>query len=196
VWERFYYILLKKELCMKKILILVLALFSAQAFAVYVEAGLGVGGASTSADGESFGDYCEGCSSFAVNVGVRVGGPVMDNLFIAGELSGTGDRYFDKGGYVQFNSYIFGPSVAYYPLKQLHLSASLGFAWSRNSSSMPVRFLNGTGFGGTATVAYHIGDHNGTLLGARFAATSVTLEKSKVSLSTVSFAFFVSFVHM
>ena len=183
---------------MKKILILVLALFSAQAFAVYVEAGLGVGGASTSVDGVSIGDNCGDCSSLAVDLGVRVGGPVMDNLFVAGEFSGVGHRYFDKSSsYIQFNSYLFGPSVAYYPLKQLHLSGSLGFVWTANTTNHSFVYVNnGTGFGGTMTVAYHIGDHNGTLLGARFVASSVTLEKSKVSLTTIGFTFFVSFVHM
>lgn len=181
---------------MKKILILVLALFCAQASAVYVEAGLGVGGASTSIDGKSIGDNCQGCSSLAVNLGFRVGGQLMDNLFLAGEFSAVGDRYYnDRDYYIQFNSYIIGPSVAYYPVNQLHLSASLGFVFTGNDTNVPLMYVNnGTGFGGTATVAYHFGDHNGTLLGARFTATSVTVNSR--DLSTVGVTFFVSFVHM
>ena len=191
---------------MKKILILVLALFCAQASAVYVEAGLGVGGASTSVDGKSIGDNCQGCSSLAVNLGFRVGGQLMDNLFLAGEFSAVGDRYYnfsgvesryysDKDYYIQFNSYIIGPSVAYYPVNQLHLSASLGFVFTGNDTNVPLMYVkNGTGFGGTATVAYHFGDHNGTLLGARFTATSVTVNSK--DLFTVGLALFVSFVHM
>lgn len=181
---------------MKKILILVLALFCAQASAVYVEAGLGVGGASTSIDGTSIDDSCQGCSSLAVNLGVRVGGQLMDNLFLAGEFSGVGNRYYnDRDYYIQFNSYILGPSVAYYPVNQLHLSASFGFVFTSNDTNIPLTYVkNGSGFGGTATVAYHFGDHNGTLLGARFTATSVTVNSR--DLSTVGVTFFVSFVHM
>ena len=182
---------------MKKILILVLALFSAQAFAVYVEAGLGVGGASSTIDKTDVSDLCEGCSSLAVDVGVRVGGQIMENLYLAGEFSGMGNRYYnDRDYYFQLNSYILGPSVAYYPVNQLHLSASLGLVFTNNDTNVPViRMYNGTGFGGTLTVAYHIGNENGTLLGARFAATSVTLKENKKDLTTVGFMFFVSFVH-
>ena len=180
---------------MKKILILVLALFCAQASAVYVEAGLGVGGATTSADGKSFDDACNNCSSLAVNLGVRVGGQIMDNLYLAGEFSGIGNRYYnDRDYYIQFNSYILGPSVAYYPVNQLHLSASLGFVFTSNDTNIRgVRVNDGNGFGGSATVAYHFGEQNGTLIGARFMATNASVNST--SLTTVGFTFFVSFVH-
>lgn len=192
---------------MKKIFPLLILLAAVQSFAIYFDLGLGLGGASTSNGERSFGDQCKDCGDMAVTLNFRMGEKILPNLWVAGEISGVGNRYTKdvidiygnkKEKYVQFNSYYLGPSVVFYPINHIHLSSSLGFSWTCNQSNvLPTgwHLENGTGIAFSLTAAYDTGISNGALIGAKFYTSHVSLEHSKKSLSTTGLLFFVSFVH-
>jgi hypothetical protein len=190
---------------MKKLFFLLILMAAAQSFAIYVDAGLGIGDASSSVNGNSYEDHCPKCSDLAVTLNVRVGEKILPNLWVAGELSGVGNRYgadlVDGYGrkeefYTQFNSYYLGPSVIFYPIDHLHLSASLGFSWTANSSNfLSETYQDGKGVAFALSVAYDTGKSNGALLGMKFYTSHVSMSPSQKSLSTTGLLFFVNFVH-
>ena len=181
---------------MKKI-ILFLIFMTIPSFAIYVDAGVGVGGASTELDDVTIDDkICTGCSDLAISLGLRIGGQVMDRLWVAGELSGLGHRFYDSSNYMQFNSYLLGPSVIFYPVDHLHLSGSLGIAWTSNDTDLRgIDMYDGTGAAISLTVAYDTGIHDGALIGLKLFSSDVELEKSEKDLSTVGLTFFIAYVH-
>lgn len=183
---------------MKKI-ILALLFFSIPSFAVYFDIGIGVGGADTEIEDVSLDEICnsdETCNQLAVDFSLRVGGQVSERFWIAGELSGIGNRYYDSNYYMQFNSYLLGPSFIFYPVKNLHLSGTLGVAWTSNTSDFPgIDFLDGTGAGMSLTAAFDTGIPNGVLVGLKLYSFVETIEETKAEISTVGATIFLSFVH-
>ena len=166
-------------------------------FAVYVDVDLGVGGASTDIDDVAVEDViCKDCSDLAVHFGFRIGGQVSDRLWIAGEMSGLGHRFYDSDYYVQFNSYLLGPSIIFYPIDHLHLSGSLGLAWTANDTNLPrVKMNDGSGAAISLTAAFDTGIHNGALIGLKLFSSSVELQSSEKDLSSVGLTFFIAYVH-
>lgn len=181
---------------MKRLLCVIL-LASINSFAFYFDVGFGFGGASTEIDNRDFGDACgSSCDELAVNLGIRIGGAVSNNFWIAGELSGLGNRYYDSDNYLQFNSYMIGPSFIYYPVDHFHLSGSIGFSWTSNVTDIPGFYAyDGTGASLSLTAAYDTGIENGALIGAKIYASSVTLDESNADETTVGFVIFVGYVH-
>ena len=183
---------------MKKI-VFVLLVFTIPSFAVYFDIGIGVGGADTEVEDVSISDICDTdkeCNELAVDFSLRVGGQVSEKFWIAGELSGIGNRYYDSDYAMQFNSYLLGPSFIFYPVKNLHLSGSLGVAWTSNESDYPgLDLLDGSGAGMSLTVAFDTGGENGALIGLKMYSFVETLEETKAELATVGATIFVSFVH-
>ena len=168
---------------MKKI-ILFLIFMTIPSFAIYVDVGMGVGGASTEVDDVDVEDaICKDCDDIAINFGLRIGGQVSERLWVAGELSG------------QFNSYLFGPSVIFYPVDHLHLSGSLGLAWTSNDTDLGVKVNDGTGAAISLTAAYDTCIHDGALIGFKLFSSAVELESSEKDLSSVGLTFFIAYVH-
>ncbi len=181
---------------MKKI-ILFLIFMTIPSFAVYVDVGVGVGGASTEVDDVDVEDViCKDCDDIAINFGLRIGGQVSERVWVAGELSGQGHRFYDSDNYIQFNSYLFGPSVIFYPVDHLHLSGSLGLAWTANDTDFRgLKMNDGTGAAISLTAAYDTGIHDGALIGFRLFSSAVELESSEKDLSSVGLTFFIAYVH-
>ena len=181
---------------MKKI-ILFLIFMTIPSFAIYVDVGVGVGGASTEIEDVDVEDIiCRDCDDMAITFGFRIGGQVSERVWVAGELSGLGHRFYDSDNYIQFNSYLLGPSVIFYPVNHLHLSGSLGIAWTANDTDIRGIDLNdGTGAAIALTAAFDTGIHDGALIGIRLFSSDVELEKSKKDLSSVGLTFFIAYAH-
>ncbi|MBO7500653.1 MAG: hypothetical protein J6T45_04840 [Fibrobacterales bacterium] len=186
---------------MRKSFLFVLFFAAANSFAVYFDIGLGFGGTSTSVGGKSFGDACEGCSELSVDLGLRVGGQINEQFWIAGEFGGVGNRYYDSENYVQFNTYMLGPSFIYYPAEHGQLFGTVGYAWTGNMTDLRDEYgytatvYNGSGFALALGGGYNFGTENGALLGAKLFFSSVTLEESHKDEANVGLLVFVRFVH-
>lgn len=181
---------------MKKIALLLIFL-AIPSFAIYVDAGLGYGGASTEIDDKSVDKIlCDDCNEIAVTFGVRVGGQITERFWIAGQLAGLGHRYYDSDAYVQFNSYLFGPSFIYYPVDHFHLSGSIGLSWTANQTDLDLDMYDGTGAAIEFTAAYDTGVRgHGALIGMKLFSSSNELKESEKDLSMVGVTLFIAYVH-
>lgn len=182
---------------MKKIALLLIFL-AIPSFAIYVDAGIGYGGVSTEVGDVSADELmCEDCDEMGVTFGFRVGGQVTERIWIAGAFSALGHRYYDSDDYVQFNSYLFGPSVVFYPIDHLHLSGSIGFSWTANQTDFrDVDMYDGTGAAIEFTAAYDTGVRgHGALIGMKLFSSSNELEKSKKDLSMVGVSLFIAYIY-
>jgi hypothetical protein len=182
---------------MKKIALLLIFL-AIPSFAIYIDAGLGYGGASTEVDDKSVDDIiCNDCDELAVSFGVRVGGQISERFWIAGQLAGLGHRYYKSGDYIQFNSYLLGPSFIFYPVDHFHLSGSVGFSWTANQTDIRgLDMYDGVGAAIEFTVAYDTGVRgHGALLGMKLFSSSNELETSEKDLSMVGVTLFIAYVH-
>lgn len=181
---------------MKKIALLLIFL-AIPSFAIYVDAGLGYGGASTEIDDKSVDKIlCDDCNEIAVTFGVRVGGQITERFWIAGQLTGLGHRYYDSDAYVQFNSYLFGPSFIYYPVDHFHLSGSIGLSWTANQTDLDLDMYDGTGAAIEFTAAYDTGVRgHGALIGMKLFSSSNELKESEKDLSMVGVTLFIAYVH-
>ena len=181
---------------MKKI-ILFLIFMTIPSFAIYVDVGLGAGGASTEVDDVDVEDViCRDCDDLAVNFGLRVGGQVSERVWVAGEWSALGHRFYDSDNYIQFNSYLLGPSVIFYPVDHMHLSGTIGLAWTANDTDIRgLDLYDGTGAAISLTAAFDTGIHDGALIGIKMTSSVVELEKSKKDLSSVGLTFFIAYAH-
>ena len=182
---------------MKKIALLLIFL-AIPSFAIYVDAGIGYGGVSTEVGDVSVDEImCKDCDEMGISFGVRVGGQVTERLWIAGELAGLGHRYYDSHAYVQFNSYLFGPSIIFYPVDHFHLSGSIGLSWTANQTDISgLDMYDGTGAALEFTAAYDTGVRgHGALIGVKLFSSSNELETSKKDLSMVGVTLFIAYVH-
>lgn len=181
---------------LRKSFFVVFLFAAANSFAVYFDIGLGLGGTSTSVGGKSVGDACGNCSELSVDLGLRVGGQINEQFWIAGEFGGVGNRYYDSENYMQFNTYMLGPSFIYYPAEHGQLFGTVGYAWTGNITDIPDFYLyNGSGFALALGGGYNFGTDNGALLGAKLFFSSVTLEESHKDEANVGLLVFVRFVH-
>ena len=179
---------------MKKIVLLLIFL-AIPSFAVYVDVGLGYGAASSEVDDHSL--ECNGCDELAVTLGLRIGGQVTERLWIAGELAALGHRYYDSDNYIQLNSYLFGPSIIFYPVDHFHLSGSIGLSWTANQTD--IRGLDpddGSGAALEFTAAYDTGVRgHGALIGMKVFSSSNELENIKKDMSMVGVTLFIAYIH-
>ena len=131
---------------MKKFVIaaifLVFGSLSAFAEGLYFDVGLGLGKGWTKIGGVDMSKDLKAHSTGSVSqttidLGLKLGyGPFGDiPLYIVGELGGIGHRFSVGSEHLQFNSYIFGPGVIYYPMPLIQLGASLGYSWIANQTN-------------------------------------------------------------
>jgi hypothetical protein len=176
---------------MKKIvcagLIFMAAAFSAQAIGLYFDVGLGFGPAWTEMDGKDVVKAVTRKTSdeMALDIGLKAGlGPFETiPVYVVGALGGIGHRIYNSpNDYYQFNAYLLGPGVIYYPTPFLQIAASLGYSFVANVTSFATKeYMNESkgGFAGDVSVAFDLGAGNhGLLGGVRFFGSTNTLEKS------------------
>ena len=165
---------------------------SLYAQALYFDIGIGVGKATTKFDGNDVMDSFVGVDEIGVDFGLKLGyGPLFSMpVYLAAEFSGTGHRIYDDFNYIQYNSYILGPSLIFYPVKFLQIAGSFGYSFVANTSDLNVIFAESTGgYAWNISAAFDLGGGNhGLLLGAKYTMASNTLEtdvKEKQSLIAV-----------
>jgi hypothetical protein len=184
------------EVLMKKILlaglIFSVASLSSYGLGLYFDAGIGVGPAWTSFDGDDFvkeeektatGDAGGHFDEFAIDLGLKLGVGPFDTIpiYVVGVLGSIGHRISDShDDYFQFNSYLIGPGVIFYPTPFVQIAGSLGFSFVSNENSIGRKehmYDSKGGFAGDISVAGDLGTGNHALLmGLRFFGSTNTLE--------------------
>ena len=169
---------------MKKIIIsaaLILCSLPVFAQGLYFDIGLGFGKGWTTIGGEK--PITGNPSELTMDMGLKLGyGPIGGiPLYIVGETGGMAHRYegkemyTGKNAHAQFNSYIFGPGVIYYPTPLIQLGVSVGFSWIANSTNLPFpaseyeNFKSKSGYAYNIYAAVDLGESNhGCLLGMKY----------------------------
>ena len=167
---------------------------------LYLDVGIGLGSATTKLDGTDVSAlFGSSVKEMAVEFGMKLGyGPVGGApLYVVGELSGIGHRFYDDYNYIQFNSYLFGPGVVFYPTSYLQLAASLGLSFVANETDLPVKMYDSkSGYAWNISAAVDLGgDHHGCLIGLRYSKTHNTLEVSDAELETTLFSVFIKYAY-
>lgn len=178
---------------------IVLAL-NAHAQGIYFDIGIGAGGATTTIDGEDVSDsFGSTVTDAAAELGFKLGyGPIAGiPVYIVGEVSGIGHRFSDDYNYIQFNSYLFGPGLVFYPLPFLQIGGSFGFSTVANQTDLPTSFYDSeSGTAGNVYVAADLGKGNhGCLLGLKYSGTNNKLEESGARQKTSLFSFFIKYAY-
>jgi len=172
-------------------ILLIVGLSSVNAQGLYFDVGIGVGRAWTRVDGENIASSYRSAginlTQFGVDLGLKAGyGPIANMpLYVVGAFSAMAHRMFDRDDdYIQFNSFVIGPGVIYYPIPLIQLAGSVGYAFSRNSTSLSFMemYRSTRGFGWDISAAVDLGPRNhGVLLGLRYAMAITTLEVSRAT---------------
>lgn len=168
----------------------------------YFDGGIGIGKPTTTIDGDDIADSLSGSGvdEIGVDLEIKLGyGPISgNNLYIAGVLEGIGHRFDDGSNYIQFNSYLAGPSVIFYPIPLLQLSGSAGYSWVSNDTDISgVSFYDsdyGYAFDLSAAVDLGSGKH-GVLIGAKYFRAQNTLETSGAEEVSSMFSIFVQYAY-
>jgi len=177
-------------------------LFSANAQAFYADAGFGFGRVNTSLDGNDISDTFKtagiSVNETGIDLGVKAGyGPIANiPLYIVGTFVGTGHRLTDvNGDYFQYNSYLIGPGIIFYPIPLIQLAGSFGYSFTGNQTSLPETMLGSTGgLAGEASAAIDLGKGNhGLLLGLKYFWATNTLETIEVEQNTSAVSIFVRY---
>ena len=179
------------------VLFLIIASLSVSAQGLYFDIGLGVGGAWTKLDGNDVSDIFDGSvSEIGVDIGLKAGyGPIANlPFYIVGNIVGVGHRFDDGSYHIQFNSYLIGPGIIFYPIPLIQLAGSIGFSFISNQTNVPGFIFygnDGLGFAGDISVAldFSRGNH-GFLLGVRYFGAVNTLEISNVKQNSSGFTVF------
>jgi hypothetical protein len=189
--------MVRKALVLGSVLLVCTGSLAAQG--LYFDIGLGAGPAWTEIDGyDMAGAFGGDVDDLGADVGLKAGyGPVAGKpLYIVGEIAGHGHRFYDSSNYIQFNSYIAGAGVIYYPVPLLQLAAGVGVSWVANTTDLDIGPMNESdgGFAGTVSVAVDLGgDNHGCLLGVRYFVAVNTLEISGAEQKQSGLSFFVRY---
>jgi len=188
---------------MKKVVLIgmlfFMGLFTVNAQGFYFDIGIGFGGAVTKLNGIDVSSSVGNVTEIGVDLGLKAGyGPIADMpLYAVGTIGGIGHRMDDGGDYLQFNSYIIGVGVIFYPIPLIQIAGSIGFSFVGNQTSLPmVMYKSNGGFAGDISVAVDLGKKNhGCLIGIRYFGALNELEISGAEQSTSYFGIFVRYTY-
>jgi hypothetical protein len=173
---------------------------SAQGF--YFDIGLGAGGAWTEIDGNNVSKILgvTGVDEAGVDIGLKAGyGPVGDiPMYIVGELAGIGHRFYDSSNYIQYNSYLIGGGVIFYPVSFLQLAGDIGFSTTANTTDIRGVTMDNSegGFAYNISAAFDIGKNkHGALLGARYFGAVNTLKETDLKQEQGGLNVFVKYAY-
>jgi hypothetical protein len=148
-------------------IVFALEFLPANAEAVYLDLRFGMGTGSASLDGTSIEkvlsdagvkDYSFEADDFGFKVGV---GPYFENsLYVVGEFEMIAQRYSFRSDWVQYDAYLIGPGIVYYPMDHLQLGATIGYAFGADGNSQGDLEVGGYGIGYSLSVAYDIQVYN------------------------------------
>jgi len=120
----------------------------------------------------------------AVDLSIKAGYGPFDTipLYVVGETGGIGHRIYDRSNYIQFNSYIIGLGVIFYPVPLIQLGSSIGSSFVANQNNMSElgeMYRSKNGFAWNISAAIDIGKSNhGCLIGVKYFYAYNTLEVS------------------
>jgi hypothetical protein len=190
---------------MKKILLAGLIFsavsLSSHGLGLYFDAGIGVGPAWTTLDGNDVVELATVSGSpdeMAVDLGLKLGvGPFETiPIYVVGALGGVGHQITYSNGDYQFSSYLIGPGVIFYPAPFLQIAASLGYSFVSNETSFTDGKMDESkgGFAGDISVAADVGagDH-ALLVGLRFFGSTNTLETTGTVQNTSMVSIFIRY---
>jgi hypothetical protein len=193
---------MKKKLLIAAAL-LALALFSASAQGLYFDIGLGAGWAWTKLDGDDVADIAKSSGGDFTQVGVDLGlkagyGPIANlPLYAVGTFGAAGHRLYDSKDYLQFNSFILGPGVIFYPIPLVQLAADVGYSFVGNSWSLNAPMYESKGgFAWDVSAAANLGigkSGHGVLLGLKYFAATNTLKTSNAKQAQSGLSVFVRY---
>jgi hypothetical protein len=175
---------------------------SAQGF--YFDIGLGFGKAWTVVDGYDIAKELKSVDSnineLAIDLGLKAGYGPFGNvpLYVVGELGGIGHRIYDSSDYIQFNSYIIGPGVIFYPIPLIQLGLSIGYSFVANQTDIPGYLLYDSkgGFAWNISAAVDLGKGNhGCLIGIKYFNANNILETSNVDEKSSFIGVFVKYTY-
>jgi hypothetical protein len=114
------------------------------------------------------------------------------------ELSGMLHRIYDSSNYIQYNSYLFGPGVIYYPIPLIQLGTSLGYSWVSNQTDIPMLIMDksdgGVAWNISAAVDLGGGNH-GCLIGLKYFYATNKLYILKVDQNSSMFGVFIKYAY-
>ena len=188
---------------MKKYLVIVALLFVLPvlifAQGLYFDIGLGLGSAVTELDGDDFADGGFWDDETAVDIGFKLGfGPIAGApLYIAGMVEGIGHRFYNDSSYIQFNSYLIGPSLIVYPVPLLQLAGSVGYSFIAIDSDPEGAFEDSeSGYAYDISAALDLGaGKHGILLGVKYFSATNTWETSKTEQVSTMFSLFIKYAY-
>jgi hypothetical protein len=192
---------------MKKVIILgvllVVASLSVSAQVFYFDIGLGLGKGWTEVGGidmvDSLEDAGVSVDEMAVDIGLKAGYGPFGNipLYVVGEFAGMGHRIYDSSGYIQFNSYIIGPGVIFYPIPLIQLGLSIGYSFVSNQTDMAVNMYDSKGgFAWDISAAVDLGKRNhGLLIGLKYFNANNTLKTSNADEKASMVGIFVKYAY-
>lgn len=165
---------------------------------LYFDVGLGFGFARTIINAIDIKSILAGTTrEIGVDLGLKLGaGPLYSvPIYLAFEFSGIGHRFEDDHNFIQFNTYLYGPSIMIYPFGNLQMGVALGPSFVANSTDLPiVMYKSIAGFAGNIHAALDLGnDSHALLLGLRYSWANNTLENSGALQSTSLFSLFVKY---
>jgi hypothetical protein len=192
-----------KEYVMKRVLFLGLLFcavtLSLPAKGFYFDLGLGINAATTKVDGNK---VSRGSSSeTALDLGIKAGYGPFGNLplYAVADIMALGHRFDNKvGNYLQYNTYLVGPGVIFYPVRFIQLAGSLGYSFAVNQSSIPsaVDTSNPGGIGGSVSAALDLrGGKMAYLVGIKYTAATNTMERSNVEQNTSCLGLFLRYAY-
>jgi len=169
---------------------------------LYFDGGIGFGKPTTTIDGNDVSEVLAGTGvdEIGVDLELKLGyGPIAgENFYIAGVLEGIGHRFDDGINYIQYNSYLVGPSIVFYPIPLLQLSGSAGYSWVSNDTDISgITFYDSdSGYAYDVSAAVDIGSGNhGVLIGAKYFRAYNTLETSGSEEVSSMFSIFVQYAY-
>jgi len=182
------------------ILLFVSASLTVYAQGFYFDIGIGFGSATTKIDGQNVNNlFGSSVEDLGVELGMKFGyGPVTNiPLYVVGEFSGIGHRFYDDYNYIQFNSYLIGPGIIYYPLSFVQLGTSIGFSFVSNQTDLPMQLYDSeSGFAWNVYAALDIGEgNNACLIGIKYSKATNKLEVSGAEQETSLLSVFVKYAY-
>ena len=169
---------------------LTMALFSVNAQGFYFDIGLSIGEAWTKIDRTDAADVFKSTGEKFIQIGVDLGlkagyGPIANiPFYIVGTIGGIGHRLDNGSDYIQFNSYIIGPGVIFYPIPFIQIAGDVGLSFVSNQTSFSMvtyMYNSEAGFAGNISMAVDLGKGNHScLIGVKYFGAVNKLEISGV----------------
>jgi len=193
---------MKKMIFFISFLVVVTVTISAQGF--YFDIGLGLGKAWTKVDGNDIADELKSAgadvSETAVDLGLKAGyGPFGKiPIYLVGESSAIGHRIYDDDNYIQFNSYLIGPGILFYPIPFFQLGFSLGYSYVANVTDIPGYKMRSSkeGFAWNVSAAVDLGSGNhGCLIGIRYFSAENKIKTTNVKQNSSLISIFVKYAY-